>query len=145
MTTQLARRTRQPLPLPVRVYMGLVLVELITRAFFPPAHLLEGAFVGVHVLVVIGLMRRAEVARLAALFFGMVGLIGGLPLLVTLLFIGWTGAPQLWLTAVILAALNTTLGGYMLFAFNSRALRQWTARSRLEAAPRKALPPVVNS
>jgi ABC-type amino acid transport system permease subunit len=144
MTSQLARRSRQPLPLPIRVYTGLVLVELIARAFFPPTHLLAGAFVGVHVLVVIGLMRRVELARLAALFFGMVGVIQGLPLLIALLFTGWTGPPQLWLTVLVLSALNTALGGYMLFAFNSRALRQWTARSRLGAVPRRALPPVTD-
>lgn len=123
-----AARVSPAMPTAIRVYVALVVLELVARAFLPPAEVAGTISLGVHVLIVVGLLNRSDVARIAALLFGLLAVLGNLPRLLALpVLIASTHANDAAIAALIDAAINFAVGSFVLLSFNGPQARRWTA------------------
>lgn len=123
-----AARVRPPMPSTIRVYVILVVLELVARALLPPPELAGGLSLGCRVLIVVGLLNRSDVARIAALLFGMFAVLGNLPRLIAIpLLLASTEMNDAAVLVLIDAALNFAVGTFVLLSFNGPQARCWTA------------------
>lgn len=121
-------RVRPAMPSTMRVYVILVVLELVARVLLPPPELASGLSLGCRLLIVVGLINRSDVARIAALLLGMFAVLGHLPVLLVLpLLVASTGMNDGVVLLLIEAALNLAVGSFVLLSFNGPQARRWTA------------------
>lgn len=121
-------RVSPAMPTAVRVYVALVVLELIARALLPPPELTSVIASGCHVLIVVGLLHRSDVARIAALLLGVFAVLGNLPRLLAIpLLMATTSVIDAAILVLIDAALNFAVGTFVLLSFNGPQARRWTA------------------
>ncbi len=125
-----AAQPRPSMPVAIGIFVAIVALDLVTRAFVPSQGIVSHVSLGFRVLIVVGLVRRSEVARIAAIVLGVICvLFNFLRMFFLLVFVADRG---LDVAALIDAILNFGFGGYILITFNHPKVRHWT---RPEPAP----------
>jgi len=106
----------------------LVVLQLVARALLPPPEIHSGIALGLQVLVVVGLLHRSDVARMAALLLAMFAVLRNFPRMLALpLLMAGTPTNDDTAAALIDAAVNLAVGSFVLIAFNGPQARRWTA------------------
>lgn len=115
---------RPLMPVAVGIFVAIVALDLAARALVPPQGIVSHVSLGFRVLIVVGLVCRSEVARIAAIVLGVsCVLVNFLRMFFLLVFAADQG---LDVAALIDAILNLGVGGYILIAFNRPKVRHWT-------------------
>lgn len=119
-----AAQPRPSMPVAIGIFVAIVALDLATRTFVPSQGIVSHVSLGFRVLIVVGLVRRSEAARIAAIVLGVFCvLFNFLHMFFLLVFAADQGLDG---AALIRAVLNFGFGGYILIAFNHPKARDWT-------------------
>ena len=119
---------RPAIPLTIRVFLMLVVLELILRAFIPPEDMSSHFSLGCQVLIAGGLLRRSEVARVASLLLAGLSMLRNLPRMFVLSLLATdTNVSDTAMVLLIDAVVNVAFAMFVLVMFDRPDVKLWTA------------------